>query len=80
VGGEPNKKSIRGGGNMENKGKEFNEMQVLEHNIIKSYNELLKTLWEEGDMDTLGQVIMDDDYRDKLIEVHTGRLREGHEI
>lgn len=61
-------------------GNEMNEMQLLEHNIIKNYNELLKTLWEEGDMDTLGQVIMDDDYRRKLIEMHTGRLKEGHEI
>jgi len=59
---------------------ELNEMQLLERNIIKSYNELLKTLWEEGDMDTLGQVIMDDHYRNELMEVHTGRLKEGHEI
>lgn len=59
---------------------ELNEMQLLERNIIKSYNELLKTLWEEGDMDTLGQVIMDEQYRNELIEMHTGRLREGHEI
>lgn len=59
---------------------ELNEMQLLERNIIKSYNELLKTLWEEGDMDTLGQVIMDEHYRNELMEVHTGRLREGHEI
>lgn len=67
-------------GDMENEKKEQNEMQLLEHNIIKNYNELLKTLWEEGDMDTLGRVIMDEAYRNKLIEVHTGRLREGHEI
>lgn len=59
---------------------ELNEMQLLERNIIKSYNELLKTLWEEGDMDTLGQVIMDEHYRNELTEMHTGRLREGHEI
>lgn len=59
---------------------ELNEMQLLERNIIKSYNELLKTLWEEGDMDTLGQVIMDDNYRNQLMEMHTGRLKEGHEI
>lgn len=59
---------------------ELNEMQLLERNIIKSYNELLKTLWEEGDMDTLGQVIMDERYRNELMEMHTGRLREGHEI
>lgn len=59
---------------------ELNEMQLLERNIIKSYNELLKTLWEEGDMDTLGQVIMDEHYRNELMEMHMGRLREGHEI
>ncbi|MDE7207209.1 MAG: hypothetical protein K2N90_08660 [Lachnospiraceae bacterium] len=59
---------------------ELNEMQLLERNIIKSYNELLKTLWEEGDMDTLGRVIMDDNYRNELLEMHTGKLREGHEI
>ena len=59
---------------------ELNEMQLLERNIIKSYNELLKSLWEEGDMDTLGQVIMDEHYRNELMEMHTGRLREGHEI
>ena len=59
---------------------ELNEMQLLERNIIKSYNELLKTLWEEGDMDTLGQVIMDEHYRNELLEMHTGRLREGHEL
>lgn len=59
---------------------ELNEMQLLERNIIKSYNELLKTLWEEGDMDTLGQVIMDDNYRNELMAMHTGRLKEGHEI
>lgn len=59
---------------------ELNEMQLLERNIIKSYNELLKTLWEEGDMDTLGQVIMDEHYRNELMAMHTGRLKEGHEI
>ena len=32
-------------------GEELNEMELLERNIIKSYNELLKTLLEEGDMD-----------------------------
>ena len=48
---------------------ESNEMQLLERNIIKSYNELLKTLWEE-----------DDKHRYELMEMHTGRLKEGHEI
>ena len=36
---------------------EFNEMEHLERQIIKRYNELLKTLLEEGDMDTLERVI-----------------------
>lgn len=59
---------------------ELNEMQLLERNIIKSYNEHLKTLWEEGDMDTLGQVIMDDDYRNEFMKMHTGSLiKKGHE-
>lgn len=65
---------------MKKETKELNEMQILERSIIRNYSELLKTLWEEGDMDTLEQVIMDEDYRNALIEVHTGRLREGHEI
>lgn len=57
-----------------------NEMEHLEKQIIKNYNELLKTLLEEGDMDTLERVITDDDYRDKLLSVHTGKLRSSHEI
>lgn len=63
----------------ENK-KELNEMERLERNIIKSYNELLKTLLEEGDMDTLEKVIMDDEYRGKVMEMHTSRLAAGHEL
>ena len=46
---------------------EFNEMEHLERQIIKRYNELLKTLLEEGDMDTLERVITDDAYREELI-------------
>lgn len=57
-----------------------NEMEILEKNIIKKYNELLKTLLEEGDMDTLEQVITDDDYREKLLEMHTNRLIKENEI
>lgn len=59
---------------------EYNEMEHLEKQIIKNYNELLKTLLEEGDMDTLEKVITDDDYRDRLMSVHTGRLRKEHEL
>lgn len=59
---------------------ELNEMEILERNIIKKYNELLKTLLEEGDMDTLEQVITDDEYRDKLMNVHTSRLISEHEL
>ena len=40
--------------------KELNEMELLERNIIKNYNELLKTWLEEGDMETLEQVITDE--------------------
>ena len=60
--------------------KELNEMELLEQNIIKNYNELLKTLLEEGDMDTLEQVITDDEYRYKLMDMHTRKLQSGHEL
>lgn len=60
--------------------KDENEMEVLERNIIKRYNELLKTLLEEGDMDTLEQVITDDDYRDKVLSMHTSKLQKEHEL
>lgn len=60
--------------------KEYNEMEELERKIIKSYNELLKTLLEEGDMDTLERVITDDEYREKLLSMHTSRLAADHEI
>lgn len=61
-------------------GKEDNEMEVLEKRIIKRYNELLKTLLEEGDMDTLERVVTDDDYREKLMSVHTDELLKENEI
>lgn len=60
--------------------RELNEMEILEKNIIKKYNELLKTLLEEGDMDTLEKVISDDAYREKLLSMHTSRLQTGHEL
>ena len=56
---------------MEENKKELNEMELLERNIIKNYNELLKTL---------EQVITDDEYRYQLMEMHTKKLRIGHEI
>lgn len=59
---------------------EYNEMVELERKIVKNYNELLKTLLEEGDMDTLEQVIMDDEYREKLLNMHTSRLQIEHEL
>lgn len=65
---------------MEEENRELNEMELLERNIIKSYNELLKTLLEEGDMDTLERVITDDEYRFKLMDMHTNRLKIEHEI
>ena len=46
---------------------ELNEMELLEKNIISRYNELLKALIEEGDMDTLEKVIMDDSYREEMM-------------
>lgn len=65
---------------MEEKTNELNEMEVLERNIIKRYNELLKTLLEEGDMDTLERVITDDEYRYRLMEMHTSKLVMEHEL
>lgn len=65
---------------MEDKEKQLNEMELLERNIIKSYNELLKTLLEEGDMDTLERVITDDEYRYQLMEMHTSKLIKEHEL
>lgn len=65
---------------MSENARELNEMEILEKNIIKSYNELLKTLLEEGDMDTLGRVITDDEYREKLLQMHTSRLEKAHEL
>ena len=62
---------------METDDRELNEMELLERNIIKSYNELLKTLLEEGDMDTLERVITDDEYRYKLMDMHTNRDRKS---
>ena len=59
---------------------EYNEMAELETKIIKSYNELLKTLIEEGDMDTLERVIMDDEYREKLMNMHSSELIKEHEM
>ena len=59
---------------------ELNEMEILERNIIKKYNELLKTSLEEGDMDTLEQVITDDEYRYKLMNMHTNKLISEHEL
>lgn len=57
-----------------------NEMEILEKRIIKNYNELLKTLLEEGDIDTLEQVISDDEYREKVLKMHTSKLEKGHEL
>ncbi|MDE5825624.1 MAG: hypothetical protein K2N44_17280 [Lachnospiraceae bacterium] len=65
---------------MGDENRELNEMELLERNIIKSYNELLKTLLEEGDMDTLERVITDDEYRYKLMDMHTNRLKLEHEL
>ena len=64
---------------MAEENRELNEMELLERNIIKSYNELLKTLLEEGDMDTLERVITADVYRYELMDMHAGRRRMEHE-
>lgn len=65
---------------MNKDGVQENEMELLERNIIKNYNELLKTLLEEGDMDTLERVITDDAYRNKLMQMHTSKLMDVHEL
>ncbi|MBQ7944002.1 MAG: hypothetical protein IJ326_08080 [Lachnospiraceae bacterium] len=49
---------------------EINEMEILERNIIARYNELLQSLLEEGDIETLERVITDEDYRKMLMEMH----------
>lgn len=61
-------------------GESYNEMEELERRIIKNYNELLKTLLEEGDMDTLSKVVMDDAYREKVLTMHTSKLKMEHEL
>lgn len=61
-------------------GEGYNEMEELERQIIKNYNELLKTLLEEGDMDTLAKVVMDDVYREKVLTMHTSKLKMEHEL
>lgn len=61
-------------GNEYNDNDEYNEMDILEQNIIKSYNKLLKALLDEGDMDALARVITEDSYRKKLMGRQTGGL------
>ena len=46
-------------------------MLFRSRNIIKSYNRLLKTLLEEGDMDTLEKVITDEAYCNQMMDMHT---------
>ncbi len=46
---------------MEEEKRELNEMERLE----------LKTLLEEGDMDTLEKVITDEAYCNKMMDMHT---------
>ena len=46
---------------------ELNEMELLEKNIINRYNEILKALLEEGDMDALEKVITDENYREEIM-------------
>ncbi len=55
---------------------EINEMEILERNIIARYNELLQSLLEEGDIETLERVITDEDYRRMLMEEHANHQIE----
>lgn len=52
---------------------DMNEMELLEQNIINSYNKILRSLLEEGDMDTLEKVIKDDGYRKEIMNLKRGR-------
>lgn len=55
---------------------DFNEMVQLERKIIQSYNKLLKGLLDEGDMETLERVIVDDEYREQYRNAHVSALQK----
>ena len=49
----------------------LNEIELLERNIIKKYNGILKMLLDEGDMKALEKVITDDEYRNELMSAYS---------
>lgn len=55
-----------------------NEMEILEESIIKNYNELLKVLLDEGDIDTLQKVITDDNFRKETKEKYYRQMNKRY--
>lgn len=55
-----------------------NEMEILEESIIKNYNELLKVLLDEGDIDTLQKVITDDNFRKETKEKYYSQMNKRY--
>lgn len=53
---------------MDSENTELNEMEILEKNIIDSYNNILKKLVAEGDMEELERIITDDSYRRSVMK------------
>ena len=55
-------------------------MMIRAGQAVDDTIERLIPLLEEGDMGTLEQVITDDDYRSKLMNVHTSKLISENEL
>ena len=53
-----------------------NEMEILEENIIKNYNEFLKVLLDEGDIDTLQKVITDNKFRREIMDKYYKQIKK----
>lgn len=53
-----------------------NEMEILEENIIKNYNEFLKVLLDEGDIDTLQKVITDNKFRREIMDKYYKQMKK----
>lgn len=60
--------------------KECDELTILERNIINHYNEILKGMLQEGDMEALEQVVTDAEYREQLMSNYTGKLKMQYGI
>lgn len=55
-----------------------NEMEILEENIIKNYNEFLKVLLDEGDIDTLQKVITDNKFRREIMDKYYKQIKKDN--